>query len=58
MSYQPLPPEQRDEVLEEEYGEWFKKEFGFSPVITSSTGRPAVKFAQYVYDKYAKKADG
>lgn len=48
-----LPSELQTEQLEEEYIEWFKREFGFTPVITTSSGRPAVNFAQYVFQKYA-----
>lgn len=48
-----LPQELQTERLEEEYMGWFKREFGFSPVITTSSGRPAVNFAQYVFQKYA-----
>lgn len=40
-----------DDFLKQEYIQWFKDEYGIPPVITSSTGLPAVRFAQYIIDK-------
>ena len=33
---------------------WFTGEYGQPPVITSSTGVPAVHFALYVLERYGK----
>ena len=49
-----LPHELQTEQLEQEYMEWFRRKFGFPPVITSRSGRPAVALAQYVFAKYAQ----
>lgn len=43
------------EELKALYHEWFYKEYGIKPVITSSTGIPAVHFAQYVLELQAAK---
>lgn len=48
----------REDRLQEEYVEWFKNEYGIPPVITSSSGCPAVRFAQYVFEKYAPMGEG
>ena len=38
--------------------DWFTREFGQPPVITSSTGVPAVHFALYVLKTQADKQAG
>ena len=42
-----------EEQLRSDYVEWFKDQYQISPVITSSTGMPAVHFAQYILKRYA-----
>jgi hypothetical protein len=39
--------------LREEFRSWFQAEYGVRPVETSSTGLPAVHFAQYILKRYA-----
>jgi hypothetical protein len=41
-----------DEELTDFFREWFTAEYGRPPVITSSTGMPAVAFAQAVLNRY------
>jgi hypothetical protein len=41
-----------DEQLKSFYIQWFEENYGMKPVITSSTGLPAVAFAQAVLNRY------
>ena len=41
-----------DEELKSYYIQWFEENYGMKPVITSSTGLPAVAFAQAVLNRY------
>jgi len=42
-----------DEQLKADYVAWFTDNYGVPPVITSSTGMPAVHFAQHILKRYA-----
>lgn len=42
-----------EEQLKADYVAWFKDQFQIPPVITSSTGIPAVHFALHVLQRYA-----
>lgn len=46
----PLPTE---EQLKADYIVWFREQYGVPPVITSSTGVPAVHFALHALRRYA-----
>jgi len=39
------------------YVEWFAANYGVKPVITSSTGFPAVHFALHVLERYGQQAE-
>jgi hypothetical protein len=42
-----------EDELKQLYREWFTDNYGVPPVITSSTGMPAVTFALHVLQRYA-----
>ena len=42
-----------EEQLKADYVAWFIENYGVPPVITSSTGVPAVTFALHVLQRYA-----
>lgn len=42
-----------EEQLKADYVEWFTGNYGIPPVITSSTGMPAVHFALHILQRYA-----
>jgi len=46
-----------DEQLKNDYIQWFEQNYGMKPVITSSTGLPAVAFAQAMLNRYGFKPD-
>jgi len=41
-----------EEQLQADYIAWFKDQFGVPPVVTSSTGLPAVHFAAHVLKRF------
>ena len=45
-----------DTELKELYLAWFKDQFNVPPVVTSSTGLPAVHFALFVLKRYCPAA--
>lgn len=47
-----MPTEQQ---LRDDYYAWFKSEYGVPPVVTSSTGVPAVHFALHILKRYLKQ---
>lgn len=44
------------EELTNFFREWFIAEYGLPPVVTSSTGLPAVAFAQAVLNRYGSQS--
>ena len=46
------------EELRDFYCEWFKENYGIKPVATSSTGYPAVAFAQAALNRYGASQEG
>lgn len=46
------------EELRNFYCEWFKENYGIKPVATSSTGYPAVAFAQAALNRYGASQGG
>ncbi|MCE2835700.1 MAG: hypothetical protein LW834_17520 [Cyanobium sp. 49614_E6] len=46
-----------EEMLKQLYIDWFKDQFGLPPIVTSSTGLPAVHFALYVLERYGQQAE-
>ena len=47
-----------DEQLKADYIAWFEENYGIKPVITSSTGLPAVAFAQAMLNRYGASQEG
>ena len=43
-----------EEMLKQLYFDWFKDQFGLPPVVTSSTGLPAVHFALHVLQRFGR----
>lgn len=41
-----------EDQLKRDYIEWFRSQFGIPPVVTSSTGMPAVHFALHILKRY------
>jgi len=46
-----------NEQLKDDYIAWFEENYGMKPVITSSSGLPAVTFAQAMLNRYGFKPD-
>jgi hypothetical protein len=44
-----------EDQLKRDYIEWFRSQFGIPPVVTSSTGMPAVHFALHILKRYHKQ---
>lgn len=44
-----------EDQLKNDYIEWFKSQYGVVPVVTSSTGLPAVHFAVHILKRYTKQ---
>jgi len=42
-----------EEQLRRDYLDWFKDQYGMPPIVTSSTGMPAVHFALHILQRYA-----
>ncbi|MCE2836913.1 MAG: hypothetical protein LW834_08110 [Cyanobium sp. 49614_E6] len=40
------------EELKRDYIAWFEENYNIKPVVTSSTGLPAVAFAEWVLQRY------